>query len=155
MLELKGKKAIITGGAKGIGYGITKNLANLGADIIITGIDADIEAGKEREKEFAEKGQTVKFFKADGSKSDEVKSLVDFTMKEFGKIDILINNAGITRDNLLMKMKEQDWDAVLTVNLKSVFNLCKAVIRPMMKAKGGKIVNISSVVGVKIGRAHV
>jgi 3-oxoacyl-[acyl-carrier protein] reductase len=148
MIDLKGKKVIITGGARGIGLGIAEVFSDFGADIIVTGIEHDVEAGKEQEKKFADKGKVLKFFKADGSKPDEVKDLVDYAVKEFGQIDILINNAGITRDNLLMKMKEEDWDMVLNVNLKSVFNLCKAVIRPMMKAKKGKIINMSSVVGV-------
>ncbi len=148
MLNLTGKKAIVTGGARGIGYGITEVLTNLGADVIITGIEFDVENGKQCEKTFAEKGKNVKFFKADGSKNDEVEALVEYALKEFGQIDILVNNAGITKDNLLMKMKEEDWDAVMSVNLKSVFNLSKAIIRPMMKARQGRIINISSVVGV-------
>ncbi len=152
MINLEGKKAIVTGGARGIGLSVSQLLSDLGADIIATGIEHDQSAGEEQEKLFSDKGKVFKFFKADGSKSDEVKELMDFAVKEFGQIDILVNNAGITRDMLLMKMKEEDWDLVLDVNLKSVFNLCKAAIRPMMKARKGKIINISSIVGV-IGQA--
>ncbi len=152
MINLNGKKAIVTGGARGIGLGIADLLMELDAEVVITGIESDVENGQKLEKEYSEKGKKLKFFKADGSKSDEVKDLIDFTLKELGQIDILVNNAGITRDNLLMKMKETDWDIVLNVNLKSVFNLSKAVIRPMMKARKGKIINISSIVGV-IGQA--
>lgn len=149
MLDLKGKTAIVTGGTKGIGYGITEVLADLGADVVVTGIESDVERGKECEKLFADKGQKVKFIKADGAKYDEVENMIKEALKELGKIDILVNNAGITRDSLLMRMKESDWDTVINVNLKSVFNTSKAVLRHMMKAKSGRIINISSVVGVK------
>jgi 3-oxoacyl-[acyl-carrier protein] reductase len=152
VIDLNGKKAIITGGARGIGFSIAELFSKIGADVIITGIEADEENGKKLEEEYKAKGKVFKFYKADGTKSDDVKALVDNVIKDFGQIDILVNNAGVTRDNLLMKMSEKEWNMVIDVNLKSVYNLSKAVIRPMMKAKQGRIINISSIVGV-IGSA--
>jgi 3-oxoacyl-[acyl-carrier protein] reductase len=101
------------------------------------------------EKELAAKGGRVKGYKSDASKFDEAQKLVDDVVAEYGTVDVLVNNAGITRDNLLMRMSEEQWDEVINTNLKSAFNLTKAVQRPMLKARSGSIINMSSVVGVK------
>ncbi|MCF7791458.1 MAG: 3-oxoacyl-[acyl-carrier-protein] reductase [Victivallales bacterium] len=143
--KLEGKVAIVTGGARGIGKSISKKLAEEGAAVAI--VDVLLEIAEETVEEFKGQGFKAAAFKADVSSVEEVNETVKAVTGQFGRIDILVNNAGITKDTLLMRMTEQDWDAVMNINLKGTFNFTKAVIRPMMKAKGGKIVNIASVVG--------
>lgn len=151
MLNLKNKIAVITGGARGIGKEIAKKLAYNGANIVINYTSKEEEALKTKE-DIENLGAKCIVIKCDVSKSEEVNEMINKTIKEFGRVDILVNNAGITKDNLLMKMKEEDFDKVIDINLKGVFNCTKAVTRPMMKNKYGKIINISSVVGI-IGNA--
>lgn len=150
MLLVDQKKALITGATAGIGRGIAIAFAKNGADVAIIG--TNLERGAEVVEELNQvrvsPNQSFQFIAMDVSNHDQVQESVDALLKSWGAIDILVNNAGITRDKLLMKMSEEDWDRVLDVNLKSAFNFCKAVIRPMMKAKEGKIINISSVIGL-------
>jgi len=147
MKLLEGKVAIITGAARGIGRAVALNFARNGADIAFTDMSIDDNA-KSLESECAALGVKCKGYASDASKFQQSQELIEQIIKDFGKVDILINNAGITRDTLLMRMTEEQWDLVLTVNLKSAFNLTKAVIGPMMKQKSGSIVNMSSIVGV-------
>ncbi|WP_298630431.1 3-oxoacyl-[acyl-carrier-protein] reductase [uncultured Porphyromonas sp.] len=144
---LKGKVAIVTGGSRGIGRAIATELAKLGADIAFTGRSLN-ENTRSLEEELSQLGIKVKAYATDAADHDAAKAFVEEVLKEFGKIDILVNNAGITKDTLLMRMTEEQWDDVLRVNLKSAFNLTQAVTMPMMKARSGAIINISSVVGV-------
>ena len=144
---LKDKVAIITGASRGIGKAIALKFAENGADIAFTDIRRD-ENMEATEKELLALGVKAKGYASDASSFESSAQTVSEIYKEFGKVDILVNNAGITRDNLLMRMSEQDWDLVMQVNLKSVFNLTKQVLRPMMKQRSGSIINISSVVGV-------
>ncbi len=150
MQLLKGKTALITGGTAGIGKAIACLYAEHGADVVILGTNK--ERGDQALKEIdackKDPGQKTALYLVNVSKSAEVEEAIGQILKEFGKIDILVNNAGITRDNLLMKMHEDDWNLVMEVNLKSVYNTCKALIRPMMKARGGTIINITSVIGL-------
>ncbi len=147
MIDLKGRVAIITGSSRGIGRSIAEKLASLGADVIITSTKQEVS--QEVAKEISEKfGVKSKGFALNVANFEEFSKVIDETVKEFGKIDILVNNAGITKDTLLMRMKEEDWDAVIDTNLKGVFNGCKAVIKYMLKQQYGKIINISSVVGL-------
>ncbi len=145
MKLLEGKTAIVTGGTRGIGRGIVRLFAEEGANVVFT---ARNPAFAEVEEEAAAFGVRAKGFTSDASDFAQAESLVEATIAEFGGVDILVNNAGITRDTLLMRMTEEQWDEVLRVNLKSVFNMTKAVQRTMLKQKAGTIVNISSVVGV-------
>ncbi len=146
-MNLKGKTAIVTGGSRGIGKGIALKLAELGANVVIN-YTSSSDVAEDTAKAINSNGGTAIIFKANVSNADEVKNLIQCAKDKFGSIDILINNAGITRDTLLMKMSEQDWDDVLDINLKGAFNCIKAVTRIMMKQRAGKIVNVSSVVGV-------
>lgn len=146
-MSMKEKVAIITGGRRGIGRAIAEVLAHRGANIVLADLQED-ETRATADEIAAATGRRVIPCRVDVSKHEEAKSMVDCTLSEFGHVDILVNNAGITRDTLLMRMEEQDWDAVLNVNLKGAFNCSKAVIRPMMKQRGGRIVNISSVSGL-------
>lgn len=147
MLDIKGKVALVTGGSRGIGKEVAKKLASFGANLIINYTSRE-EAALETKKEIEDFGVKCMVVKCDVSKSEEVNLMVDDVIKEFGQIDILVNNAGITRDGLLMRMKEEDFDKVIDINLKGVFNCTKAVSKPMMKKKFGKIINMSSVVGI-------
>jgi 3-oxoacyl-[acyl-carrier protein] reductase len=147
MKLLEGKTAVITGGSRGIGKGIAMRFALEGANIAITDIVDNAEF-KETVKEIAAFGVKAKGYISDASLFVEAENVIDDIVNDFGTVDILVNNAGITRDTLLMRMTEEQWDQVLTVNLKSVFNLTKAAIKPMMKQKKGSIINMSSVVGV-------
>lgn len=144
-MELDGKVALITGAAQGIGKAIALMLAKNGADIVVS--DINLEKAQETSREIEAMGRRSMAIKVDVSKSEEVEQMVEKIINEFGKIDILVNNAGITRDKLILRMTEEDWDAVLNVNLKGTFNCTKAVIRHMSKQKSGKIVNIASVSG--------
>ena len=139
--------AIVTGASRGIGREIALSFAEAGANVVINyaGNKALAEEVAEKARESGAKALVVQ---ADVSKSDQVESLIAATIAEFGRIDILVNNAGITKDNLIMRMKEEDWDDVINTNLKSAFLLSKGVSRIMMKQKSGRIINISSVVGI-------
>lgn len=147
MKQLEGKVAIITGATRGIGKGIAEIFAKEGAKIAFT-YAGSVDKAKALEEELSQITQ-VKGFQSDASDFDAAQKLVEDVLAEFGTIDILVNNAGITRDNLMLRMSKDDWDTIIKVNLDSVFNLTKAVIKPMMKAKSGSIINMSSVVGVK------
>ena len=148
MKILKGKTAIITGATRGIGRGIAKTFADHGANVLFT-FSSSSDLAKEIENELSNNDVVVKGFKSDASNYQDCQNLVDQITKEFPVIDILINNAGITRDNLLMRMQEEDFDKVIEINLKSVFNMTKAIQRTMLKQRFGSIINMSSVVGVK------
>jgi 3-oxoacyl-[acyl-carrier protein] reductase len=148
MALLQGKKALITGASKGIGRAIALRFAEEGADVAFTYLSS-VEQGKALEDELKAKGVNAVGIRSDASDFEAAQSLIDEVLKAFGQIDVLVNNAGITKDNLLLRMVEEDFDQVMRVNLKSIFNTTKAVIRPMMKQRGGSIINISSVVGVK------
>jgi len=148
MKLLENKTALITGASRGIGKGIAIEFAKQGANVAFT-FNASVEAAKELEKELESHGIKAKGYQSNAAKFDAAQELVGEVLKEFGSLEILINNAGITKDNLLMRISEEDFDKVIEVNLKSVFNLTKAVIRPMMKQRQGSIINMSSVVGVK------
>lgn len=145
-MTLAGKVALVTGGSRGIGRAIAVTLAKHGADVAINyaGNTAAAEAVK---AEIEAMGRRAILCQCSVADSEAVASMVKDVVKELGRLDILVNNAGITRDGLIMRMKDDDWDAVLATNLKGVFNCSKAVMRPMMKQKGGKIVNMASVVG--------
>ncbi|RLD61962.1 MAG: beta-ketoacyl-ACP reductase [Bacteroidetes bacterium] len=147
MKILEGKTAIVTGASRGIGKEIALFFAKEGADVAFTDLFYD-ENAENLEKELSSLGIKAKGYASDASSFKNSQEIVGEILKDFGKVDILVNNAGITKDNLLMRMTEDQWDAVINVNLKSVFNLTKAVLRSMLKQKSGSIVNISSVVGV-------
>jgi 3-oxoacyl-[acyl-carrier protein] reductase len=144
---LEGKTALITGASRGIGKAIAIKFANEGADIAITNI-VDDEEFRSTVKEIEALGVKAKGYVSNAAKFEDSQNVINEVVKDFNKIDILVNNAGITRDTLLMRMTEDQWDSVIAVNLKSVFNLTKAVLMTMIKQKGGSIVNMSSVVGV-------
>ena len=148
MKLLEGKVALITGASRGIGKGIAEKFAEHGANIAFTYLSSD-EKAKALEQELASKGIKAKGYKSDAAKFDAAEKLINDIVEEFGTVDVVINNAGITRDTLLMRMTEQQWDEVIETNLKSVFNVTKAVQRTMLKQRSGSIVNLSSVVGVK------
>lgn len=145
---LEGKVALITGASRGIGKGIAETFVAEGATVAFTYRSSE-EKARALETELTANGGTAKGFKSDAGDFEQAAKLVEDVVKEFGTVDIVINNAGITRDNLLMRMSEEHWDEIMDVNLKSVFNLTKAVMRTMLKARSGSIINMSSVVGVK------
>ncbi|HHU26003.1 MAG TPA: 3-oxoacyl-[acyl-carrier-protein] reductase [Bacteroidales bacterium] len=147
MKLLEGKTALITGAARGIGKAIALKFAAEGADIAFTDLVID-EVGKATEQEIASLGVKCKGYASNAANFDESHQVVEQVMKDFGRIDVLINNAGITKDGLIMRMSEQQWDAVINVNLKSAFNFIHAVTPVMMRQRSGSIVNMSSVVGV-------
>ena len=146
MDRLKGINIVVTGAARGIGRVIALMFAEYGANVAFTGRKID-ENFLSLEKELKDFGVKVKGYVSDASDFEATQKTASEIVKDFGSIEALINNAGITRDNLLMRMSEKDWDDIMNVNLKSVFNWTKAVIRPMMKARKGSIINMSSVVG--------
>lgn len=146
-MDLKGKNCIVTGGSRGIGKAIALTLAKLGANVAVTysrSADAANEVVKEIEKS-GSKGLALQADAASFEKADEVISKI---VEEWGSLDVLVNNAGITKDNLILRMNEEQWDAVIDTNLKSVFNYSKAAAKPMMRARGGSVINIGSVVGI-------
>ncbi|MCK5028968.1 MAG: 3-oxoacyl-[acyl-carrier-protein] reductase [Bacteroidales bacterium] len=147
MKLLEGKTAVITGAARGIGKAIAVKLAEQGANIAFTDLEYN-DAAKEVEKQLQALGVKAKGYASDASKFEETQILIDEIQGEFGSVDILVNNAGITMDTLMMRMTEQQWDTVITVNLKSVFNFTKAAQKYMLKQRSGSIINMSSVVGV-------
>jgi 3-oxoacyl-[acyl-carrier protein] reductase len=153
-LALEEKVALVTGAAQGIGRAVALLLAQKGADIAIS--DINLEKAEETVKEIEAIGRKALALKADVANMGEVERMIEAVLERFGKIDILVNNAGIARDKLILRMTEEDWDAVLNVNLKGTFNCTKAVIRHMSKQRKGKIVNIASVVGEmgNVGQAN-
>ena len=148
MKLLENKTAIITGATRGIGRGIAIEFAKQGANVAFT-YSSSVEAAKSLEEEISAHGVSAKGYQSNAADFDAAQELAKNVLETFGTIDILVNNAGITKDNLLMRISEEDFDKVIEVNLKSVFNLTKAVIRPMMKQRGGSIIHMSSVVGLK------
>lgn len=148
MSLLVGKTALITGASKGIGKGIAEVFVKNGCNVAFTYLSS-VEQAEAVEKELSSGGVKVKGYRSDASQFEAANELVEAVLADFGTIDILINNAGITKDTLLMRMSESDFDQVMTINLKSIFNLTKAVQRTMLKARSGSIINMSSVVGIK------
>lgn len=148
MKLLENKTALITGATRGIGKGIAEVFARQGANVAFT-YSSSVEAADKLELELVALGVKAKGYQSNAADFQAAQDLAAGVQKDFGGIDVLINNAGITKDNLLMRISEQDFDQVMEVNLKSVFNLTKAVIRPMMKQRSGSIINMSSVVGVQ------
>ncbi|BCY28806.1 3-oxoacyl-[acyl-carrier-protein] reductase [Flavobacterium okayamense] len=148
MKLLEGKVAIITGASRGIGKGIAEIFAKNGANVAFT-YSSSASSAEELEKELTALGVKAKGYKSNAADFNEAEKLVNDVLADFGTVDVLINNAGITKDNLLMRMSEEDFDAVIDINLKSVFNMTKAVQRTMLKNRAGSIINMSSVVGVK------
>lgn len=144
---LSGKTAIVTGGSRGIGTAIVQEFAKAGANVVFT-YHSSADAALAIQKELTDGGHSAVAVKSDAGKLADAEALVKLTTEKFGGVDILVNNAGITRDTLLMRMSEDQWDQVISTNMKSVFNLTKQVIRPMMKKRAGSIINISSIVGV-------
>ncbi len=148
MKLLDNKVVLITGATRGIGKGIAQLCAAQGANIAFTYVSSD-EKARQLEQELAAFGIKAKGYKSDAGNFQAAEQLVTDVVAEFGTVDVLVNNAGITRDTLLLRMSEQQWDEVINANLKSVFNMVKAVQKPMLKARKGSIINMSSVVGVK------
>jgi len=148
MKLLEGKTAIITGASRGIGKGIAEVFAQHGANVAFT-YSSSVDAANALEDTLKAKGVKAKGYKSNAADFEEAQQLIKDVAEDFGAIDILINNAGITKDNLLMRMSEEDFDTVIEVNLKSIFNMTKAVQRTMLKQRHGSIINMSSVVGVK------
>ena len=146
MRLLDGKVALVTGGSRGIGRAIALRLAEEGADLAICARNA--AAAGEVAVAIEALGRRCLVRQADVADAEQAAELVAATIAELGGLDVLVNNAGVTRDNLLMRMKEEDWDEVLAINLKGAFNCVRAAVRPMLKARGGRIVNITSVVGL-------
>ncbi len=150
MKILEGKVAIVTGAARGIGAAIALMLAEHGADVAFTYVsDSSAEKASALETQMQAMGVKARAYKSNAGVYAECEALVNGVLKEFGKIDICVNNAGISKDNLLLRMTPEQWDEVMDINLKSVFNMTKQVIKPMMKAKSGSIINMSSIVGVR------
>jgi len=147
-MDLSGKTALITGSARGIGKAIALKLAGAGADIVINDIPAAAETMEETAGEIRALGRKALTVAGDVSSSADVNNLVDTIIKEWGKLDILVNNAGITRDQLVMRMTDEEWDLVINIDLKSAFLCCRAALRHMLKARSGRIVSIASVVGM-------
>jgi len=145
---LSGKTAIITGASKGIGKGIAETFAKQGANVAFTFLSS-VEKGQALEQELQQYGTKVKGYRSDASKMEDAEALVAQVVEDFGGVHVVVNNAGITKDTLLMRMTEEDFNRVIEVNLNSVFNMTKAVQRTFLKQRSGSIVNISSVVGVK------
>ncbi|HEU4685144.1 MAG TPA: SDR family NAD(P)-dependent oxidoreductase, partial [Nitrospira sp.] len=153
-MSLHGRVAIVTGAAQGIGRAIAASLAHAGADVAV----ADLDPGRSQETVAAveKAGRKALNVKVNVADPNETKSMAEQVVNAWGKIDILVNNAGITRDGLLLRMKEEDWNLVLQVNLNGTFNCTKAVLQPMTKQRYGRIVNIASIVGVmgNVGQAN-
>jgi 3-oxoacyl-[acyl-carrier protein] reductase len=149
MKLLEGKVAIVTGAARGIGEGVALKLAEQGASIAFTYVsESSAEKARALEEKLVAMGVKAKAYRSNAGEFSECETLVNNVIKELGQVDICVNNAGISKDNLLLRMTPEQWDDVMTINLKSVFNMTKQVIRPMMKAKSGSIINMSSVIGL-------
>lgn len=149
MKLLEGKVAIVTGAARGIGEGIVLKLAEQGAQVAFSYVsESSAEKAAAIEQKVAAMGAKAKAYRSNAGEFSECETFVNDVMKQFGSVDICVNNAGISKDNLLLRMTPEQWDDVMDINLKSVFNMTKQVIRPMMKAKSGSIINMSSVIGL-------
>lgn len=149
MKLLQDKVAIVTGAARGIGEGIALKLAEQGANIAFTYVsEGSADKAKLLEEKLASLGVKAKAWRSNAGVFSECETFVNDVIKEFGSVDICVNNAGVSKDNLLLRMTPEQWDDVMQINLKSVFNMTKQVIRPMMKAKSGSIINMSSIIGV-------
>jgi 3-oxoacyl-[acyl-carrier protein] reductase len=148
MKLLENKTAIVTGASRGIGEGIALKLAAHGANVAFTYVSSD-EKAKALEEKLQALGIKAKAYKSNAAMYDQCEALVNDVVKEFGGVDVCVNNAGISKDNLLLRMTPEQWDEVMATNLKSVFNMTKQVIRPMMKAKMGSIINMSSIIGIR------
>jgi 3-oxoacyl-[acyl-carrier protein] reductase len=148
MALLQNKIVLVTGASRGIGRAIALKMAQQGASVAFTYLSS-VEKGEALEKELTDLGVNAKGYRSDASDYKQAEELMNSVIADFGTIDVLINNAGITKDGLLMRMSEEQWDAVIQVNLKSVFNLTKAATKPMMKAKSGSIINLTSIVGIR------
>ena len=146
-MRFENQVAIVTGGSRGIGFAVAEKMASEGAAIAVVSTTQE-GASAAAEKLLAAGAPKAVGYACNVASGEEVQNTVNAILAEFGKVDILVNNAGITRDNLLMRMSEEEWDKVLEINLKGVFNFSKAVLRPMMRARSGRIVNISSIVGI-------
>lgn len=150
MKLLTGKVSIVTGAARGIGAAIALKLAEHGSDVAFTYVsDSSAEKATALEAQLQALGVKAKAYKSNAGVFEECESFVNDVLKEFGKIDVCVNNAGISKDNLLLRLTAEQWDEVMDINLKGVFNMTKQVIRPMMKARSGSIINMSSIVGVR------
>ncbi|MDZ7720897.1 MAG: 3-oxoacyl-[acyl-carrier-protein] reductase [Balneolaceae bacterium] len=147
MINLEGKNCLVTGGSRGIGKSIALTLAKAGANVAIT-YASSADAAAEVVKEIENEGGKGTSYQADAVKLDRAEEVISDIVDKWGSLHVLVNNAGITRDNLILRMDEKAWDDVITTNLKSVFNYSKAAAKPMMRARGGSIINISSVVGL-------
>jgi len=152
--DLKAKVAVVTGSARGIGRAIALALAARGADVVIS--DVDLDGAKQTSREILDLGRRSLAVGCDVSRRSDVENLITQTVRELGRLDILVNNAGITRDTLLVRMTEEQWDQVLDINLKGTFLGCRAAAKVMMKARSGRIVNVSSVTGMtgNVGQAN-
>lgn len=150
-MDLTKKNCLVTGGSRGIGKAIALKFAQLGANVAITYARSK-DAAEEVVKEMTDRGVKARAYQADAVDLGKAEEVVSDIVKEWGSLDVLVNNAGITKDNLILRMDENAWDDVIQTNLKSVFNYSKAAVKPMMRARGGSIINISSVVGI-IGNA--
>lgn len=148
MKLLEGKVALVTGASKGIGRAIAHRFADQGANVAFTYLSS-VEKGEALEKELSDKGIRARGYRSDASDFNAAQELIDKVVEDFGQLDVLINNAGITQDNLLMRMTEEMWDKVIDLNLKSCFNTVKAAARTFMRQKSGSIINMTSVVGLK------
>ncbi|HKJ33944.1 MAG TPA: 3-oxoacyl-[acyl-carrier-protein] reductase [Balneolales bacterium] len=145
--SLEGKTCLVTGGGRGIGKSISLGLAKAGADVAVT-YSRSADAANKVKEEIESLGRKSKAIQADAVDTERAAEVINEIVKDWSKLDILVNNAGITKDTLIMRMKEEQWDSVITTNLKSVFNYSKAVVRPMMRQRSGSIINISSVIGI-------
>lgn len=148
MKLLQGKNTLVTGASKGIGRAIAIRFAEEGANVAFTYLSS-VEQGQALEQELASKGVKAKGYRSDASDFAQADALINSVVADFGSLDVLVNNAGITMDNLLLRMTEEMWDKIMNVNLKSCFNTVKAAVKPMMKQKSGSIINMTSVVGIK------
>jgi 3-oxoacyl-[acyl-carrier protein] reductase len=146
-INLKNKAALVTGGSRGLGRAIALKLADCGADVVITYVSS-AEAAAKVVRDIETRGVKSMALQADAIQMDKADEIVQKVVAEYDKLDILVNNAGINRDNLILRMSEQDWNEVISTNLKGVFNYCKAAAKPMLRNRGGSIVNMSSVVGI-------
>jgi 3-oxoacyl-[acyl-carrier protein] reductase len=147
MINLEGKNCLVTGGSRGIGRSIALTLAKAGGNVAIT-YSSSFEAAADVVEEIEKEGVKGISYQADAVQLDRAEEVIANIVEEWGSLDVLVNNAGITRDNLILRMDEKAWDDVITTNLKSIFNYSKAAAKPMMRARGGSIINISSVVGL-------